>query len=123
MEEADRHRHVWSVGHVSNLPPQPPVSVAELRCQEEWESKLHFPQLSPELSVVSPTAIMAEAKVIEHEFCQILLIWLSRIVLLSEVALGIQCRRQDGDCAQTGSQDCVATTTTMQGESSSSHKT
>ena len=64
----------------------------------------------------------AEAKVIEHEFCLILLVWLSKNVLLSEVALGIQCCRQDGDCAQTGSQgreDCVPTTTTMQGESAS----
>ena len=40
---------------------------------------------------MSPTAITAEAKVMEHEFCLILLVWLSKIVLLSEVALGIQC--------------------------------
>ena len=66
---------------------------------------------------MSPTAITAEAKVTEHEFCLILLVWHSRIDLLSELALGIQCCRQDGDCAQTGSQgrvDCVATTTTIQ---------
>ena len=73
---------------------------------------------------MSPTAITAKAKVIEHDFCLILLVWLSTTVLLGEVALGIQCCRQDGDCAQTGSQgmeDC-ATTTTMQGESASSRK-
>ena len=34
---------------------------------------------------MSPTAISAEAKVKEHEFCPILLFWVSKIVLLSEV--------------------------------------
>ena len=29
-EEADRHRHVWNVGHVANPPPHPHVPVAEL---------------------------------------------------------------------------------------------
>ena len=89
MVEADRHRHFWNAGLVSNPPPHPRVSVAEHLCQEEEESKLRFPQLSPELSAMSSTAITAEAKVIEQEFCLILLVWLSRIVLLSEVALGI----------------------------------
>ena len=91
MEEADRHRHVWNVGHVSNLPPQPPVSVAVLLFQKEYESKLRFPQLSPEQSAMSPTVITAEAKTIGREFCLILFVRLSNIVLLSDVALCIQC--------------------------------
>ena len=62
---------------------------------------MRFPQLSPELSAMSPTAVTAEAKAIGREFCLFLVVWLSNIVLLSEVALCIKCERQDGDCVQS----------------------
>ena len=82
--------------------------MVRLECRTRFQPFLHnllrFPQLSPELSATSPTAITAEAKAIEHEFCLILLVWISKMDLLSEVALGIQCCRQDGDCARTSSQ-------------------
>ena len=74
---------------------------------------MRFPQLSPELSAMSPTAVTAEAKAIGCEFCLFLLVWLSNIVLLSEVALCIKCERQDEDCA-IGSQEKRGLPITMQ---------
>ena len=64
-------------------------------------NSLLIPQLSPELSAMSPTATTAEAKAIGRDFCLIILVWLSNIVLLSEVELCMQCERQDDDCVQS----------------------